>query len=233
MAWSNHFLDSLAPADAALLEPSLKRWPVLRNQLIAEVGEPVAWTVFPITCVVSVVTVMRDGRQIETRTIGKESGFGLLHALGSRLSFERVTAQIGGDAWRIPVDALANAAARRPGLVRAIVRHGQATMLQAARSTACNTLHGAEQRLCRWLLLTQERLGSDVLPLTQEHLAIMLGVQRTTVTAVASALQAERVIAYSRGRITILDRRELRRRACECYEAIETAAARVLADQPA
>lgn len=231
MAWSNHFLDSLSPADVAVLEPALKRWPLTRDQLIAEAGQPVPWAVFPINCVISVVTVMHDGRQVETRTIGKESGFGLLHALGSRLSFERVVAQIGGEAWRIGVDQLSSAAALRPALTRSMVQHGQATIVQTAKTIACNTLHGAGQRFCRWLLLTQERLGSDVLPLTQEHLAIMLGVQRTTVTAVATELQADGVIAYARGRISILDRDELKRRSCECYEAIETAAARVLGDK--
>jgi CRP-like cAMP-binding protein len=105
------------------------------------------------------------------------------------------------------------------------VRHAQASLLQAAQSTACNTLHRAEQRLCRWLLLTQDRLGgSEVVPLTQEHLAIMLGVQRTTITAVASGLQERGVIAYARGKINILDRPALERCACECYQAIRKGA---------
>ena len=109
-----------------------------------------------------------------------------------------------------------------------VVRHAQASLLQAAQSTACNTLHRAEQRLCRWLLLTQDRLGSDVVPLTQEHLAIMLGVQRTTVTATASQLQERGVIAYSRGKIRVLDREAMKRCACECYEAIQQGASIIL-----
>ncbi|MDB5465481.1 MAG: transcriptional regulator, Crp/Fnr family, partial [Phenylobacterium sp.] len=100
--------------------------------------------------------------------------------------------------------------------------------IQSAQSTACNTLHSAEQRLCRWLLLTQDRLRSEVVPLTQEHLAIMLGVQRTTVTAVASQLQGRGAISYVRGKITIRDRPDLLRGACECYEAIQRGAAAML-----
>lgn len=230
MGWTNHFLESLPPDEIAALEPALRRFSLERDQLIAEVGRPVAHAVFPIDSVISVVAVMRDGRQIETRTIGRESGYGLLHALGSRYSFERVTAQIGGEAWRMPIEFLAAAAAASPLLAHHIVQRAQATLVQTAQSTACNTLHTAEQRLARWLLLTQDRLGANVLPLTQEHLAIMLGVQRTTVTAIASELQASGAIAYSRGRITVLDAPALQRRSCECYETIEAAAARMMVE---
>ncbi|HEY9218926.1 MAG TPA: Crp/Fnr family transcriptional regulator [Phenylobacterium sp.] len=230
MAWSNHYLDTLSPSDAARLEPSLRRISLTRDQLVAEAGEPVAQVTLPISCVISVVAVMNDGRQVESRTVGRESGYGLLHALGSRYSFERVTAQIPGEAWRLPVEALTAAADQSRSLTKHIVRHAQATIVQSAQSTACNTLHGAEQRLARWLLLTQERLGSDVIPLTQEHLSIMLGVQRTTITAVASELQAAGIIRYLRGRITIRDRQALIGRSCECYETIEAASQRLLAE---
>jgi CRP-like cAMP-binding protein len=175
-----------------------------------------------------VVTVMSDGSQVESRTIGREGGYGLLHALGSPYSFERMLVQVGGSAWRAPLPALREAALASPSLARTIVQHAQATIVQTAQNTACNTLHSAEQRLCRWLLLTHDRLGSDVLPLTQEHLSIMLGVQRTTVTAIASQLQERGAISYVRGKITILDRPALERCACECYEAIERGADAIL-----
>lgn len=230
MGLDNRFLESLPPEEIARLEPALRRLTLARDQLIAESGHPVPHAVFPVDCVISVVAVMHDGRQVESRTIGRESAYGLLHALGSRHSYERVTAQIGGEAWRLPIETLAAAAADSPALVRRIVQRAQATLVQTAQSTACNSLHTADQRLCRWLLLTRDRLASDVLPLTQEHLAIMLGVQRTTVTAVASALQSSGAIAYSRGRITVLDAEILRQRSCECYQAIEEAASRLLAD---
>lgn len=153
---------------------------------------------------------------------------GLLHALGSRRSFERLTVEVGGQAYRLPLEALTAEAHRRPALVRCIVYYAQAAMLQATQSTACNALHVAEQRFCRWLLLTQDRLGgSDLIPLTQEHPGIMLGVRRTTVTAIASDVQANGHISYARGMIRILDREALQRCACECYVTAEEAAAQM------
>lgn len=228
MAWKNHFLDTLSAPETEALAPALKRIRMERETCLADAHTPVTHVVLPINCVVSVLAVMRDGRAVESRTIGCESGFGLLNAVGSRLSFERVIIQIPGEAWRIPIEAMADAARRSPVLVQHIVRHAQATLLQAAQSSACNSLHTVEQRLARWLLLTHERVSGEVLPLTQEHLSIMLGVQRTTVTAVASEMQARGWISYSRGRIVIRDHPALQSASCECYEAIEAAASRVL-----
>lgn len=230
MPWGNHFLDTLRPADLESLEPELTLAELQRNQVLDEVGMPVTAVYLPIDSILSVVTVMRDGAQVESRTIGRESGYGLLNALGSPISFERMLVQVGGRAWRLPLAALRNTAAGNPAMTEAIVRHAQATVIQAAQATACNTLHSAQQRLCRWLLLTQDRLLCEIVPLTQEHLAIMLGVQRTTVTAVASQLQERGHISYSRGKIRILDRGALERCACECYTAIQRGAVLMLED---
>lgn len=231
MAWENHFLDSLSDADIARLRADLTEVELTRDQQLDDEGQRIAFAYLPINCVLSVLIVMRDGSEVESRTIGCESGYGLLQALGSRVSFERTLAQVGGRSWRLPIEVLRQTATERPGIREAIVRHAQATLLQASQSTACNTLHRAEQRLCRWLLLTDDRLSSEILPLTQEHLAIMLGVQRTTVTATASSLQERGVITYSRGRIRILDRPALERCACECYEAIRLGTARMLGER--
>jgi CRP-like cAMP-binding protein len=228
MAWDNDFLDSLGGSDIAALRAELASVALVRNDVLDEVDQPISHVYLPVDAILSVVTVMRSGAQVESRTIGRESGYGLLHALGSPLSYERMIVQVGGSAWRLPLSALRQAAAGSPTLVRAIVHHAQASIVQASQNSACNSLHTAEQRLCRWLLLTQDRLGSDVLPLTQEHLAIMLGVQRTTVTAIASHLQERGAISYSRGRITVVDRDDLLRCTCECYGDIERRAARLL-----
>lgn len=234
MAWDNHFLDSLEAKELSGLAPSLIQVTIERNQLLDDAGKSVAFIYLPIDCILSVLTVMKDGSQVESRTIGREGGYGLLQALGSPLSYERTLCQVGGRAWRTPLTELRKAAERSVKLRDAIVRHAQASLLQAAQSTACNTLHRAEQRLCRWLLLTQDRLGgSEVVPLTQEHLAIMLGVQRTTITALASQLQDRGVIAYARGRIRILDRGGLERCTCECYAAIRRGAAQMLGEDVA
>ena len=230
MAWDNHFLDSLRPPDLDRLAPQLADVQIERNQLLDEAGRAIQFVYLPVDSILSVLTVMNDGAQVESRTIGREGGYGLLQALGSPISYERTICQVGGRAWRAPLAALREFADDNQTVREAIVRHAQASLLQAAQSTACNTLHRAEQRLCRWLLLTQDRLGSDIVPLTQEHLAIMLGVQRTTVTATASALQARGVIAYTRGKIRVVDRPALERCTCECYEAIQRGAARMLAE---
>jgi CRP-like cAMP-binding protein len=114
-------------------------------------------------------------------------------------------------------------------MMESIVRHGQATIVQATQAVACNALHDVKQRLARWLLMTQDRVSDDELPLTQQHLAVMLAVQRTTVTAAASDLQKEGAIAYRRGRITVLNRDLLLKRSCECYETIESGVKKLFA----
>jgi CRP-like cAMP-binding protein len=228
MSWNNHFLDALQPDVVDLLRPSIKLLKLRRNQPLAQQDEPLTHVTLPITAIISVVVVMGDGRQVESRTIGRESAFGLLHVLGSRLTFERVTCQLPGEAYQIPIAALAKAAAEQPSLVAAIVGHAQAAITQATQATACNALHSAEGRLCRWLAMTQDRLGADVVPLTQEHLAIMVGVQRTTITALALDLQGRGLIDYKRGKITVLDRPALLRNSCECYDAIQDMAGKIL-----
>jgi CRP-like cAMP-binding protein len=228
MRRENLFLTSLSERDRAALTPNLQLVDLERNEMLALQFKTVSHATLPLGAVVSVVTLMRDGRSVESRTVGIEGGFGLLHALGSRLSYEQVTVQIGGPAYRISLDALAEAARHSPDLVKAIVTHAQASLVQSAQQCACNALHGVDGRLCRWLLLTQDRLGDDVLPLTQEHLSIMLGVQRTTVTAAAVALQNRGLIAYSRGKIRVLNRAGLIKGACECYGATEGAVHEIL-----
>jgi CRP-like cAMP-binding protein len=223
MTTGNHFIDSLDPQDLALIQPNLKPVELKRDDLLTRTGEAVARAVLPVDSIVSVIVDMKDGRQVESRTIGREGGYGLLHALGSDYSYETVIVQVGGGAFAIDRRALTEAARRSPGLTEQIVRHAQSTIVQSARTTGCNALHDVRQRLCRWLLLTQDRLRRDSLPLKQEHLAIMLGVQRTTVTAVASQLQKSGAIRYSRGNVTVLNREALKACVCECYEAIEEA----------
>lgn len=229
MSWSNHFLNALQPEVIESLRPHIKRIKLQRHQLIVEADETVAHVILPIDSIVSVIAVMGDGREIESRTIGCESGFGLLHALGSRVALERVVVQVAGDGYQIPVGKLAELSRQHPSLIGAIVAHAQATIVQATQSTACNALHSAEARLSRWLAMTQDRLSGNVVPLTQEHLAVMVGVQRTTVTALALDLQARGIIHYRRGNIAILDREALLRSSCECYDIITKASAKILA----
>ena len=229
----NHFLKSLPPEAFALIEGKLEPVTLKRDQRIVEVDKPVTHVVLPTTSIISVIAVMKNGDLVESRTIGREGGFGLLHALGSKTSFERVITQIGGEAWSIALADLREAAGQSAELTQAIVRHAQATIVQTAHVVACNALHKASPRLCRWLLMTQDRLGSDTLPLTQEHLAVMLAVQRTTVTALATALQDDGLIAYTRGKIRVLNRTGLERRTCECYATLNRSLARILGETSA
>jgi CRP-like cAMP-binding protein len=229
MAFRNHFLDGLQPGDIEALQPHLRKVVLTQGQPLAKAWSPVVRSTLPINAIISVILEMRDGRQVETRTIGCESGFGLLHVLGSSMSFETVTTQVGGEAYVIDQRAFAAWARASPTMLESIVRHGQATIVQSAQAVACNALHDVKQRLARWLLMTQDRVSCEHLPLTQQHLAAMLAVQRTTVTAAASELQREGAIAYTRGRITVLDRKRLLKRSCECYETIESGVKKLFA----
>jgi CRP-like cAMP-binding protein len=229
MAFGNHFLDGLSPRDFQALQPHLRKTVLVQNQSLAKAWSPVVRSILPVNAIVSVVLEMRDGRQVETRTIGCESGFGLLHVLGSSMSFETVNTQVGGDAYVIDQREFAAWARESPTMMESIVRHGQATIVQSAQAVACNALHDVKQRLARWLLMTHDRVRDDELPLTQQHLAVMLAVQRTTVTAAASELQREGGIAYRRGRITVVDRGVLLKRSCECYGTLENGVKKLFA----
>lgn len=221
MATGNHFLDQLDAADSAALVPHLRRVRLVRDQVLVRIGEPVAQAILPVDSIVSVLLEMEDGAAVETRTIGREGGFGLLHALGGALSYETVTTQVSGDAYALDRRLFAARAADSMTLSHQIVRTAQATLVQSGQTVACNALHDVRQRLCRWLLMTQDRLQRDDLPLKQQHLAAMLGVQRTTVTAAAQQLQREGAISYRRGVVVVEDRQRLLAWTCECYGAVE------------
>ena len=180
-------------------------------------GSPVEAVYFPSNAVLSIVTDMRDGRSVETATVGFESAVGLLPALGEQSSSSAVFAQIGGAAISIPAKALRERASVSPALLKLILRFAQSNASQAEQSVACNALHNVPARLARWLLMTDDRIGNDTVPLTQEYLAVMVGVQRTTVSAAAAELKLAKLIRYVRGQIEIIDRPGLERRACECY----------------
>jgi CRP-like cAMP-binding protein len=231
VADANLFLRHLSVHDFERLLPDLQRTRLNANVVVTEDETIIGMALLPIDCILSVITVTRDGRQVESRTIGRESGFGLLHALGSPYSYEKVLTQVAGEVWSTPLDALYRLATQSPSALKTIAAFAQATIIQSTVSVACNALHKVEHRLARWLLITQDRLQSDVVPLTQEHLSIMLAVQRTTVTAAAIRLQNQGLISYSRGRIRVLDRDGLIRASCECYEQMEDGVRRLTGER--
>jgi CRP-like cAMP-binding protein len=213
----NYLLRALAADDLAAISPSMRELSLPTAQVLYAAGDPVDVIHFPSTAVLSIVTCMRDGRSVETATVGFESAVGLLPALAQQPAPSSIFAQIGGSAIGIPAAVLRNRVSVSPTLMMLVLRFAQSNASQAEQSVACNALHNVAARLARWLLITDDRVGNHLVPLTQEYLAIMVGVQRTTVSAAAAELKTAELIRYVRGRIEIIDRAGLERRACECY----------------
>ncbi len=224
----NRLLASLPPEDFALLSAQLSPVDMEKGRLLYEPGDPVETVYFPHDCVISLMTLMNSGAAIESVTIGREGAFGLMTALGPRAALSRAIIQVAGSASRISATAFQQSCRRSPALIALADRHNDALFGHAVHSVACNALHSVEARFCRWLLSCHDRIDSDTVSLTQEFLADMLGVQRTTVTAVAGHLQARGLIRYRRGVVDILDRASLEAIACECYGAVRDIYGRLL-----
>jgi CRP-like cAMP-binding protein len=193
------------------------------RQTVYEESQPIEHVYFPINGVLSLVSQMEDGRGIEVATIGNEGMAGLPVFLQATLTSSHMAfAQIPGQALRMSAGRFGDFIARSQngGLHTAMNRYTQALISMIARAVACNSLHAVQQRACRWLLFTHDRVGADEFLLTQEFLGQMLGVTRASVNEVAQQLQDAGAIEYTRGRVTILDRRQLESRSCECYGVI-------------
>jgi CRP-like cAMP-binding protein len=203
-----------------LLQPHLKKVELEQGELIQEQGELIQNVYFPNSGMISLVAVMQQGNCVETATVGREGAIGAMAGLGPRRAFTRAVVQMPGTASRIATPRFQDAVAASPSIRDIIVRHHEVLLAQVQQSAACNALHEAESRFCRWLLQSRDRSDGDVVPITQEFLAQMLGVRRTTVTLVAQSLQEAGLLRYRRGRIEILDRDMLEDRACECYGVV-------------
>jgi CRP-like cAMP-binding protein len=191
-----------------------------RGQVLFEPGDPIQHVYLPSNAVLSILTVMRDGGAVESSTVGHETGTPLLWALASDVSRARVFTQIAGAAVRLPAARLRARAQESSDLMRLLVRHAGASAFQAEQGVACNILHSATARLGRWILMTQDRTGGRALPLTQEYMAVMTGVQRSTISMVANELRSAGAIRFSRGVVEVTDRAILERCACECYQVV-------------
>lgn len=217
---SNRLLHALPAEEQACLTPLLSQLDLEKGRLLYDPGDLMEFVYFPHDCVISLMTLMESGAAIESSTIGREGALGLMAARAPRESMSRAIVQVPGKAARISASAMHDALHKCPTLSGLIDRHTDALFGHAIQSVACNALHSVEARFCRWLLTCQDRIDSNTVSLTQEFLADMLGVQRTTVTAVAGALQAKGVIRYRRGIVDILDRPGLEAMTCECYDAV-------------
>jgi CRP-like cAMP-binding protein len=216
----NNLLAALEPADLAELMPEFSEASLGRGQVLFEPDDMPASVYFPGTAVLSVVTLMRNGTAVESATIGHESASPLMAALADRPTKNRIFAQIGGSAIQLPAKALRNRASSSTKFMSLLLRHSVSTSFQAEQGIACNVLHNASARLARWLLMTEDRTGGRYMPLTQDYMAIMTGVQRTTISSVAAEMKAAGLIRYTRGNVEIVNRSGLEARACECYAAI-------------
>lgn len=190
------------------------------HEVIGEPGVPMRFVHFPISCVFSMVVQMRDGSAAEAATIGKEGFVGLATLVDERANVYRIVQEVEGESLRVPATHFQALARERDRFHKLFERYAMTLTHQTGRNAGCNLRHKVGERLCRWLLMTHDRVSADEFFLTQEDLAAMLGVRRQSVTEVAKPLQDAGLIFYNRGRIKILDRPGLERLACECYSAI-------------
>lgn len=219
----NHILARLPFEDLSRMQPDLHTVQIAHKQIVVKQGETVEHVYFPNSGVFSMTTAMADGSAVEVATIGKEGLVGLQLFFEDTTSAGEVMLQVPeGSAERMSVGAFRKELDRHGALQRAIRRYAQALMTLMGQSIACMALHHADARCCRWLLMTHDRVERDQFMLSQEFLAMMLGVSRPTASTVAGVLQDAGFIRYSRGRMTILNRQALEQGACECYRTVKT-----------
>jgi CRP-like cAMP-binding protein len=216
----NRLLKRMGADDFARLQPDLKKVTMTRATVVHRAGEPIEHVYFPLSGMVSVLALMRTGDAIETAIIGREGVVGAAVGANGAKSAGQTVVQIAGSALQVQSNKFIDLY-RASASFRTLVNDFQTVLLlQAQQSAACHAFHSVEARLCRWLLQSQDTTGSDIVPLTQEFLSHMLGVQRTSVSLSAHTLQKAGLVRYSRGIITILDREGLKETACECYEVV-------------
>jgi len=224
---------------AALPAEEWKRWlPHLElvdlplGEVIFESGEEVSHVYFPTTAIVSLLYVMENGASTEIALVGNEGLVGIALFMGSESTPNRAVVQSAGKGFRMLPRVLQEEFKRAP-VIHLLLRYTAALMMQMAQTPACNRHHSLDQQLCRWLLLSLDRLQGKELVMTQELIANMLGVRREGVTEGALKLQKANLISYARGHITVLDRPGLEKRSCECYEVVKKEYDRLLPDREA
>jgi CRP-like cAMP-binding protein len=217
MKFRNAFLSAIGPEDLAAFGRVLSEVTLNTGQMLCQAGAPMRDVYFPSGAVVSVVATLADGRAFETASVGFEGVAGLLPALTDISPTTSMFVQIGGGAIRLPAEDLRQRACESPALMKLALRHAQINAAQAEQTIACNGAHALPERLARWLLICGDRVDGATMPLTQDYLGVMTGALRSSVSLTASAFKRDGLIAYSRGRLEILDRPGLERRVCECY----------------
>ncbi len=224
----NHLLAALPSADYKRLLPELEHVRLELGQVLYESGSGQAYIYFPTDSIVSLLYVMQNGSSAEIAVVGYEGMVGIALFMGGETTPSRAVVQSAGPAYRFRDSLLKIEFERGGALQHLLLRYTQSLITQMAQTAACNRHHAVEQQLCRWLLLSLDRLHSSELTMTQELIANMLGVRREGVTEAAGNLQAAGLIHYSRGKITVLDRSKLEARVCECYAVVKRESDRLL-----
>lgn len=227
-AFGNGLLSALLPAEYEHLSPHLELVRLTPGKILYNAGNIVRYAYFPKGGAISVLSITEDGRTVEVGMIGNEGMSGVSIILRSNVAPYRVMVQLAGNALRIRGDTLREEFNRGGKLQDLLLRYTHSLLIQVAQSAACNRFHTVEERLCRWLLVSRDRMQTDTIHLTQEFVSHMLGVPRTSLTMIAVTLQKEGLIRYSRGRITILDRSGLEAASCECYRRVREGSSNVL-----
>ena len=217
----NHLLASLPAEIFERLSPHLELVQMPLGAVLCESGGQLQHVYFPTTAIVSLHYVMEDGASAEIAGVGNEGVLGISLFMGGNTTPCQATVQTGGYGYRLKAKLLMEEFDRAGPMMHLLLRYTQALMTQMSQTAACNRHHSVEQQLCRWLLLTLDRLPSNELTMTQELIAGMLGVRREGITETAGNLQREGLISYRRGHITVLDRTGLESHACECYSVVK------------
>ena len=216
----NHLLASLPAEDLVRLQPHLELVRLPLSWVAYEPGASQRYVYFPTTAIVSLLHLLGDGFSAEIAVVGNDGVVGVALFMGADSTPSRAVVQSAEDAYRLAASALKREFDRGGALQHTLLRYTQALITQMAQTAVCNRHHSVDQQLCRWLLLTLDRLPSAEVVMTQELIANMLGVRREGVTEAAGRLQAVGVIRYRRGRITVLDRSALEAKVCECYQVV-------------
>jgi len=224
----NHLLAALPASDYERLAPHLELIPLKLGEVLYEPGVQLRYVYFPTTSIVSLLYVMEDGASAEIAIVGNEGILGISLFMGGETTPSRAVVQSAGYGYRLKAQLLKDEFQRFGPMLHLLLRYTQALITQMAQTAVCNRHHSVDQQLCRWLLLSLDRLASNELSMTQELIANMLGVRREGVTEAAGKLQEAGLISYRRGRITVLDRPGLEARSCECYEVVKKELDRLL-----
>jgi CRP-like cAMP-binding protein len=226
----NHLLAALPSLEYERLFPHLELTEMLLGEAVCEPGIPMRYVYFPTTCIVSLLYVMENGASAEIAVAGNEGIVGVSLFMGGETTTSRAVVQSAGYAYRLTGQHLKDAFFLAGPVQRLLLRYTQALLTQMSQTAVCNRHHSVDQQLCRWLLLSLDRLPSNELTMTQELIANMLGVRREGVTEAAGELQRAGLIHYKRGKITVIDRPGLEARVCECYAVVKREFDRLLPD---